>query len=96
MKKLVYVLGILMFVFCFYSCSKSKLDIIEEEFKLYVNQNFDDPSSLEDILSIEINDTINNVYFDTLMLSVNTLDSLIHDESMNECLLAGLKNFSKK
>lgn len=42
------------------SCTKTTDDLVKDAFKDYVSKNFDDPSKLENIISITINDTISS------------------------------------
>lgn len=57
MKKAFYFVSI-VFISCFISCTKTVEDKIRKEFKTYVHQNFDDPGSLKEILSITFEDTV--------------------------------------
>lgn len=57
MKKLIFLLGVILLC---YSCSKSRVDLIKEELKIYVNENIADPNYLKDIVSIELKDSITN------------------------------------
>jgi hypothetical protein len=54
-KNVILLFGI---VICMLSCTKSKNDIVKDEFHKYVSQNFDDPNDLKEIVSIELIDTI--------------------------------------
>ena len=91
MKKF-YVICILINVLSLCSCVESRTDIIQKEFELYVDSNFDDPSNLMEIINIELNDTINNEDIDSLMVLTNKLDSLISDDTIQE---ETLKEFDK-
>ena len=57
MKKAFYFVSI-VFISCFISCTETVEDKIRKEFKIYVHQNFDDPESLKEILSITLSDTV--------------------------------------
>lgn len=59
MKKQFCLFSIVFgFTFAFFSCTKTVEDRIRKEFKTYVHQNFDDPESLKEILSITFEDTV--------------------------------------
>lgn len=73
MKKLL-LLGLVALI-C--SCTQTIEDRINVKFKEYVNFNFDDPSKLKEIVSIEIFDSINNVTMFELYNSACILDTLM-------------------
>lgn len=54
-KEIIILIGFLM---CMFSCTKSRNSIVKEEFYNYVNQSFDNPKDLSEIVSVEPIDTI--------------------------------------
>lgn len=78
MKKILLLMFIAMaFVSCADNSPKGK---VEKAFKDYVSKNFDDPKSLKEIVSIDVNDTINihNIIYYTgeLIMVCDKKDSL--------------------
>ena len=57
MKKTLCFISV-VFAFALLSCTETVEDKIRKEFKIYVHQNFDDPESLKEILSITLSDTV--------------------------------------
>ena len=71
-----YFIIIALFAFVT-SCSKpTKEELIEKAFIEYVNQNFDDPSHLKEVVSIEVQDTAKKVLLE-IFNSVHHMDSLL-------------------
>jgi len=53
-----FILFLIAGTFLFSSCKQSNEKLIKTEFKKYIQNNFDDPKSVKEIVSIEITDTI--------------------------------------
>lgn len=64
------------FVAFFSSCTQTIEDRICNEFKKYVNLNFDDPGDFKEIVSIELKDTFNNASLYEIVSFSYKLDSL--------------------
>ncbi len=60
-----------------FSCSNpTQEELIEKAFKEYANKNFDDPSHLKEIVSIEVQDTAKKCLLE-IVKSIHDLDSLL-------------------
>lgn len=77
MKKQFCLFSIVFgFTFAFFSCTKTVEDRIRKEFNIYVNENFDDPESLKEIISITLTDTVSaKETAENLMCIVEQYDS---------------------
>lgn len=72
MKKIL--LFIFMTIVC--SCKQTIEDRIRNEFVKYVKNNFDDPSILKEIVSLELNDSIDKEVINQMLQTLYQLDSL--------------------
>lgn len=71
---LISLCVIILFIFL-YSCTKTQEELIEEKFQNYVYENFDNPMDLREVISIQLNDSIDkNSIFEVLSLTYK-LDS---------------------
>ena len=77
------------------SCTQTVEDRISDKFKEYVNSNFDDPSDLKEIVSIEIHDSTNNATMLELFNCACELDTLVAgvDSLKNKKWDKFMKNF---
>lgn len=83
MKKANIFICVLLFLSC---CTPSNNDKVQTAFKEYVKNNFDDPNSLEQIVSIEMGDTFSTTKIKELwdktkkqVDSIRSVDSLLSD-----------------
>jgi len=99
MKKNLFILAI---VFTLFSCQQSNESLIKKEFKNYVKNNFDNPKSLKEIVSIEASDTVSVENFKMLLKETLTnydrVDSLWKNDeyknNINKNILKKEYNFS--
>lgn len=82
MKKCLFLSVMTLFVL--FSCTQTKEDKIRNEFKNYVSSNFDDPNSLEEILSIEPIDTITYESIRNGVIALHGIDSLTNSSDTIE------------
>lgn len=94
----------------FSSCRKSSTEIVEDKFREYVYQNFDDPKDLVEILSVEPMDTVSyeklKGILDMLYEIADNFDSLSHkndstvymisDKLTNDTFVRNMSQSSKK
>lgn len=78
MRKFNLAFAVVVLTALFVACSEStKEELIEKAFKEYVNKNFDDPNSLKEIISIEIEDTLSTTKTEAFITGIfNSSDSL--------------------
>jgi len=87
-----YFIIIALFAFVT-SCSKpTKEELIEKAFIEYVNQNFDDPSHLKEVVSIEVQDTAKKVLLE-IFNSVHHMDSLLSYCDSTFCSTDAINSF---
>ena len=72
MRKLL----LLSLIAILYSCSQTVEDRISDEFKEFVNLNFDNPDDLKEIVAIEFKDSFNNASLYEIVRLSYKLDSL--------------------
>lgn len=77
---------LLMLVLLLGSCSKTQKDLVIDEFKKYVNENFDAPKNLEEIVAVEATDTTTKETLCYILSASNTADSLffLNDSIISE------------
>lgn len=93
-KTKVYYLLLLIMVVLMAGCKSSTEDLIQDEFRKYVRDNFDDPKSFKELVSIVPIDTIYSEKYKELLVAslqgANAVDSLcdvifytlIHDKEL--------------
>lgn len=94
MKNIVLFIA---FLFSVISCSPEQpttKDLIEKEFMIYVNQNFDNPKDLKEIVSINIKDTISYQLFKDL--AQKSIDLMESTDSLTDARLLDISNIAKK
>ncbi len=85
MKQLLPFLFI--FLFSFASCQKSNEELVKQEFKSYVQNNFDDPSSIREIVSILPADTMSvAILKDVLKRLIDTNELVTEMVDMNDSI----------
>ena len=88
MKKLLYILLAL----CAISCTQSNEDKITSAFKEYVSNNFDDPSSLDEIVSVEVTDTVSKRGLIDIIDEYKQLSEL--SDSLGKCIIDSVVQLS--
>ena len=88
MKKILYI----FYALCAISCTQSNEDKITSAFKEYVCNNFDDPSSLDEIVSIEVTDTVSKR---GLIDIIDEYENLVEiSSSVSKSLIDSLNNMA--
>lgn len=92
MKAILYSLSLLVSLFLI-GCNNSIEKRIEKEFFKYVNENFDDPDSVEEITAISVSDSSNiRTTFDMINSIVN--DTTSFTVSLDESILKKIQELS--
>lgn len=91
MKKLLLFIYLVVAISC---GTQTNDDKIKEAFSEYVNQNFDDPSKVKEIVSITYGDTLTNKSFADMVSELSVMsDSL---ESLNKSFVEKANSFANR